>query len=461
MPTSEIYLMRDLAPDLTTAVFIFSCVQAFLLQARNAVDTWLAGSGAAVSEEDACRLRHLAAGMLCVFLLACACVSRQSTSPPPTSAPASPKAAEQAGMQSCRQHCAADFAATLEGLVQDGCAVCLGRTCKDGCISCTHRVESHGTCSVPLPDGGKAEHSQATFVLSHALECPGFCGADGTVNPAFVTADLRCYADFQHSCGGDAPAVDRLSMGLDIEVDPAGSRESVLWPGHRVMLIAFGSWVTRSSCCCACAEWHYMTAWSEARHAEVRVAAETMDERHSMSASTVASSAAGKPWSAYGGRSKHARLPCDDDLRPEAAGMLMCSSIDGGRGGHPPDAQFTTTQLGIAQMLFQHQVMVLFPVATAGARPRAAGTAAGFARRADSAFRHLPLLPSGSRACAADDDRCPEGERQQAAPVIVRCGSAAGRLGDMDPCGRAARGGTLRPETSSRHSAWAATEDSA
>lgn len=67
--------------------------------------------------------------------------------------------------------------------------------------------------------GGAMQHRHAVVSFHHALHSPDFRGADGVTSPAWVTAELRCTADFKST--SQPQLVETLRIGIDVEVSQA------------------------------------------------------------------------------------------------------------------------------------------------------------------------------------------------------------------------------------------------
>lgn len=72
------------------------------------------------------------------------------------------------------------------------------------------------------PQGGVAmQHRHAVVSFHHALHSPDFRGADGVTSPAWITAELRCTADFKST--SQPQLVESLRIGIDVEVSAAAA----------------------------------------------------------------------------------------------------------------------------------------------------------------------------------------------------------------------------------------------
>jgi hypothetical protein len=145
---------RAAAAQSLEAIATLACAQAFQLEARQAVDSWLAGACSDMPTAEAERLRELAARL---------------------------------------------------------------------------QVGAHGAAAVDMtPQGGGAmQHRHAVVSFHHALHSPDFRGADGVTSPTWVTAELRCTADFKSTC--QPQLVETLRIGIDVEwqaqpLGPPGGR---------------------------------------------------------------------------------------------------------------------------------------------------------------------------------------------------------------------------------------------
>ena len=89
------------------------------------------------------------------------------------------------------------------------------------------RVGAHGAAAVDMTaqGGGATQHRHAVVSFHHALHSPDFRGADGVTSPAWVTAELRCTADFKST--SQPQLVESLRIGIDVEVRPAAAK---WWP---------------------------------------------------------------------------------------------------------------------------------------------------------------------------------------------------------------------------------------
>lgn len=85
-------------------------------------------------------------------------------------------------------------------------------------------MESHEAASIDMTaqGGGDAQQRQAAVSFYHAFQSPELRGADGMSSPAWLTAELRCSADFKSASqpGALTAPVESLTIGIDVEVRP-------------------------------------------------------------------------------------------------------------------------------------------------------------------------------------------------------------------------------------------------
>jgi hypothetical protein len=91
-------------------------------------------------------------------------------------------------------------------------------------LSC--RVEAHGAAAVDMTQqgGGTSQHRHAVVSFQHMVHSPEFWGADGVSSPAWVTAELRCAADFRSA--SQPELVESLRIGIDVEVSQAAGLQT-------------------------------------------------------------------------------------------------------------------------------------------------------------------------------------------------------------------------------------------
>jgi hypothetical protein len=115
--------------------------------------------------------------------------------------------------------CNARVAAALRPFIHRQLSVSdmlLNTRCDPIVVMC--RVEAHEAAVVDMtPQGaGAAQHRHAVVSFHHAFHSPDFRGADGVSSPAWVTAELRCTADFKSA--SQPELVESLCVGIDVEV---------------------------------------------------------------------------------------------------------------------------------------------------------------------------------------------------------------------------------------------------
>lgn len=98
------------------------------------------------------------------------------------------------------------------------------------------RVEAHEAVAVDMTaqGGGSALQRQAAVSFYHAFQS-WVKGADGVCSPAWVTAELRCTADFRSAGQSDASSapVESLIIGIDVEVRQRFSRRDTTIQARR------------------------------------------------------------------------------------------------------------------------------------------------------------------------------------------------------------------------------------